>query len=153
MRGPLVTLAAVALVGMALLLANISQQPDPTTPGRPVAESPTTPAPPPAQQFPAKADYAGEIATSTGVITLEITVDGQKAIAYACDGNAVEVWLRGSAVNGVVNLANKDKTSRLDGRLKGDTVAGTLSIGENQWDFKAPAAAPPAGLYSGGWRQ
>ena len=78
---------------------------------------------------------------------MEITVQGDKAVAYACDGNTVESWLRGSAVNGALSLANKDKTSRLEGHLEGNAVVGTLWIGEKKWDFNAPAAQPPAGLY------
>ena len=105
---------------------------------------PPTPAP---AAFPAKADYVGKIPTATGTITLDISVEGDKAIAYACDGNSVEVWLRGSAVNGAVSLASKDKASRLEGRLEGSAVVGTLWIGEKKWDFKADPAQPPAGLY------
>jgi hypothetical protein len=106
--------------------------------------APSTP-PPPA--FPAQADYVGKIPTANGTITLEITVQGDKAVAYACDGNTVESWLRGSAVNGAVSLANKDKTSRLEGHLEGNAIVGTLWIGEKKWDVNAPVAQPPAGLY------
>jgi len=157
-RGPLVTLAAVAALGAGILLVNISQEPDKAPPGYPAAQSTTTapttaapvpPAPstPPPLQFPAKADYVGKIPTANGTITLEITVDGQKAIAYACDGNTIESWLRGNATNGAVSLASKDKSGRLEGRLQGTAVVGTLWIGEKQWDFSASAAQPPAGLY------
>ena len=158
-RGPLVTLGAVAALGIGIFFVNVSQEPEPTAPARPVAESATTtavtttqqpPAPPstpPPAPFPAKADYVGEIPIKTGVITLEITVDGDKAIAYACDGNTVEVWLSGSAENGVVRLANKDKTSRLEGRHEGNMVVGTLWIGEKKWDFTTTAVESPAGLY------
>jgi hypothetical protein len=156
-RGPLVTLGAVAVLGIGILLVNMSkEEPAPSTnpysPSTTTAAAATPSAPPPAPSppppaFPAKADYVGKIPTANGAITLEITVDGDKAIAYACDGNTVESWLRGSAVNGAVNLANKDKTSRLEGRLEGNAVVGTLWIGEKQWDFNAPAAQPPAGLY------
>lgn len=156
-RGPLVTLGAVAVLGIGILLVNMSkEEPAPSTnpysPSTTTAAAATPSAPPPAPSppppaFPAKADYVGKIPTANGTITLEITVDGDKAIAYACDGNTVESWLRGSAVNGAVNLANKDKTSRLEGRLEGNAVVGTLWIGEKNWDFKAPAAQPPAGLY------
>jgi hypothetical protein len=157
-RGPLVTLGAVAALGIGIWLVNVSKEkPAPTPPGQPVAESTTTPAapapqppppptPPPAA-FPAKADYVGKIPIANGTITLDISVDGDKAIAYACDGNSVEVWLRGSAVNGAVSLASKDKASRLEGRLEGSAVVGTLWIGEKKWDFKADPAQPPAGLY------
>jgi hypothetical protein len=155
-RGPLITLGAVAALGVGILLVNISQEPDSPPPGKPAAEPTTTtaaaPAPPapttpPAPAFPAKADYVGKVPTANGVITLEITVEGDKAIAYACDGNTVESWLRGPAVNGAVSLANKDKTSRLEGRLQGTAVVGTLWIGVQKWDFTAEAAQPPAGLY------
>jgi hypothetical protein len=155
----LVTLGAVAVLGIGILLVNMSKEESPP-PGKPAAESttavattttaapaPAPPSTPPPPAFPAKADYVGKIPTANGTITLEITVDGDKAIAYACDGNTVESWLRGSAVNGAVSLANKDKTSRLEGRLEGNAVVGTLWIGEKKWDFNAPAAQPPAGLY------
>jgi hypothetical protein len=154
-RGPLVTLGAVAALGVGILLFNISQEPDPapsavrsTTPA-PASPppAPPTPLPPPPQAFPAMADYVGKIPTASGAITLEITVDGDKAIAYACDGNKIESWLRGSAINGTVSLASKDKSSRLEGHLEGGAVVGTLWIGEKKWDFNAPAAQPPAGLY------
>ena len=157
-RGPLVTLAAVAAFGVGILLVNISkEEPAPST--NPYSPSTTTaaaatpatpppaPSPPPPPAFPAKADYVGKIPTANGTITLEITVDGDKAIAYACDGNTIESWLRGSAVNGLVSLANKDKTSRLEGHLEGSAIVGTLWIGDKKWDFNAPAAQPPAGLY------
>ncbi len=155
--GPLVTLGAVAALGIGILFVNVSQEPEPTAPANSVAESATTtavtttPAPPstpPPAPFPAKADYVGEIATKTGVLTLDITVDGGKAIAYACDGKSVEVWLSGGAENGVVNLANKANTSRLTGRHQGNTVVGTLWIGEKTWDFTTAAVGPPAGLYA-----
>jgi len=157
-RGPLLTLGAVAVLGVGILLVNISKE-ESAPPGKPAAQSTTTVAPttaaarppapstPPPPAFPAKADYVGKIPTANGTITLEITVDGDKAIAYACDGNTVESWLRGSAVNGAVSLANKDRTSRLEGPLEGNAVVGTLSIGEKTWDFNAPVAQPPAGLY------
>ena len=152
-RGPLLTLAAVAVLGVVILLVNISKEESPP-PGKPATQTTTTaaappPAPvtPPPPAFPAKADYVGKIPTADGTLTVEITIDGDKAIAYACDGSTVESWLRGSAVNGAVSLANKDKTSRLEGRLQGNAVVGTLSIGDKKWDFNAPFAQPPAGLY------
>ena len=152
-RGPLVTLGAVAALGVGIWLINVSKE-DPASAPPPVAESSTTaaaspsaPVPPPVPAFPAKADYVGKVPTANGVITLEITVEGDKAVAYACDGNTIESWLRGSAVDGAVTLENKDKTSRLDGRLEGAAVAGTLRLGDKTWDFTAPAAEPPAGLY------
>lgn len=156
-KGPLVTLAAVAVLGAGLWVANVSQQNDPAAPNAPAATSTASAAPPPTapaipatpapDPFPAKADYVGEIPTKSGTITLEITVDGSKAVAYACDGNTVEVWLSGSAEGGVVKLASKDKSSTLDGRHVGKTVVGTLRIGEKSWEFTTSAVEAPAGLY------
>jgi len=157
-RGPLVTLAAVAVLGAGILLVNMSKE-ESAPQANPYSQSTTTaaaatPAPPPSAPstppppaFPAQADYVGKIPTANGTITLEITVQGDKAVAYACDGNTVESWLRGSAVNGAVSLANKDKTSRLEGHLEGNAIVGTLWIGEKKWDVNAPVAQPPAGLY------
>jgi hypothetical protein len=157
-RGPLVTLAAVAVLGAGILLVNMSKE-ESAPQANPYSQSTTTaaaatPAPPPSAPstppppaFPAQADYVGKIPTANGTITLELTVQGDKAIAYACDGNTVESWLRGSAGNGVVSLANKVKTSRLEGHLEGNAIVGTLWIGEKKWDFNAPVAQPPAGLY------
>ena len=44
-RGPLVTLAAVAALGVGILILNISQEPEPASPGKPVAASTATTAP------------------------------------------------------------------------------------------------------------
>jgi hypothetical protein len=155
-KGPLLTLGAVAVLGAALLLANISNESSPPQSINPSASSgsasaspgsPQSPTQPPPEAFPAKADYVGKIPTDRRVMTLEITVEGDKAIAYACDGKSVEVWLRGSAVNGAVSLSNKDKTSHLTGQLVGGSVTGVLSIDQDQWNFTAAPARPPAGLY------
>src|SRR6476619_4540869 len=149
-RGPLVTLAAVAVLGAGILLVNMSKE-ESAPQANPYSQSTTTaaaaPSTPPPPAFPAQADYVGKIPTANGTITLEITVQGDKAVAYACDGNTIESWLRGSAVNGAVSLANKDKTSRLEGHLEGNAIVGTLWIGEKKWDVNAPVAQPPAGLY------
>ncbi|KAA0110422.1 hypothetical protein [Mycolicibacterium sp. P9-22] len=148
-RGPLVTLGAVAVLGAGLWVANVSRQNDPAPPTIPAAAStasavPPAPAPPAPDPFPAKADYVGDIPIKSGVITLEITVDGSRAVAYACDGNTLEVWLSGSAEGGVVKLAGKDKSSTLDGRHVGKTVVGSLRVGEKSWDYTA-FAVPVSG--------
>jgi hypothetical protein len=155
-RGPIVTLAAVAALGVGILLVNMSKE-ESARPASPYRQSTTTaaaatPAPvpppaPPAAAFPAKADYVGKIPTAKGTITLDITIEGNKAVAYACDGNSIESWLRGSAINGALSLASKDKTGGLEGKLEGNAVVGTLWIGDKKWDFKADPAQPPAGLY------
>jgi hypothetical protein len=155
--GPLITLGAVVALGAGILLLNMSKEhastPEPTavassTPARAeLVPAPPPPSVPPPEAFPPKADYVGKIPTDHGHITLEITVEGNQAVAYACDGNTVEVWLKGPAENGAVHLANKTNTSRLDGDLHGSDVTGTLLLKQGPLQFTAAAAAPPAGLY------
>ena len=78
-RGPLVTLGAVAVLGIGILLVNMSKE-DPAPPGKPAAQSttaattpataapaPTTPPAPPPAAFAAKADYVGKIPTTNGI--------------------------------------------------------------------------------------
>ncbi|UUO00982.1 hypothetical protein M4D79_20035 [Mycolicibacterium novocastrense] len=152
-RGPLITLGAVAALAAALWLGNVSQEQAPAAaPATEAVATSSAPAPakvpqPPATGFPARADYLGTVPTATGEITLEISVDGDQALAYACDGDSLEVWLRGDAADGVVNLTSKDKTGVLDGHLDGNAMVGLLTIGEKNWVFTAPAAEAPAGLY------
>ncbi|MDZ4234560.1 MAG: hypothetical protein U1C73_12585, partial [Dietzia sp.] len=152
-RGASTAAHAVAAVGGGIWMANVSQQTGPATLATPVAQSTSTtaapppPSPPPAVPFPAKANYVGSIPTAAGIITLEVTIDGQNAVAYACDDNAVEVWLRGSATNGALALENSDRTSRLTGGLEGASIAGTLTIGARSWAFTAAPAEVPAEPY------
>lgn len=164
--GPWLTLAAVAVLGIVLLVVNMSKETEPAAakPNTPVVTSsalpPTTSAAPPSApapvRFPAKADYVGNIPLATGApITLSITVQGDKATAYACDGKAVESWLQGSAASGALQLSGKND-AKLDGRYDGKVVTGTLWLGPKKWDFTAAPVQSPAGLYvynEGGARQ
>src|SRR5262245_55685381 len=108
-RGPILTLVAVAVFGIGILLVNMSKEgstpqanPYDKSTTTAAAAAPATPPPapstPPPPAFPAKADYVGKIPTANDTITVEITVQGDKAIAYACDGNKIESWLRGSTM-------------------------------------------------------
>ncbi|MEO3756684.1 hypothetical protein ABGB19_00105 [Mycobacterium sp. B14F4] len=150
-RGPLVTLGAVGALAVGLWLGNVSQEQAPAP--RPAAEavaadstaapsSPIAPTPavPHTRAFPARAEYVGTVPTKVAPIALEISVDGTTATAYACDNVGIETWLRGSAADGTLTLTNKDATSRLEGRLQGRDVVGTLSVGDKLWQFEATPA-------------
>jgi hypothetical protein len=147
--GPLLTLVAVTTLGSGIWLMNVSQEATPAASPAPVAQSAPTaarvppPPAPPAATFPMRAGYVGKIPTRSGLITLEITVDGGNAVAYACDGDSVEVWMRGGATDGKLALWSKDKASRLDGHLDGTAIAGTLTIGQRSWDFTAAPVVGP----------
>lgn len=164
--GPWLTLAAVAVLGIVLLVVNMSKESEPgaavpSTPGAATSvvmtsavPASTTAAPP--LQFPPKADYVGNIRPATGApITLSVTVAGDKATAYACDGNQVESWLQGRATGGRLQLTGKND-AELDGRYDGKVVTGTLRLGAKKWEFSAAPVQSPAGLYvynEGGARQ
>lgn len=143
----ILTLGAVALLGAGIYTANVFQEAQPSSSpdlraATSTAVTPTatteTPAPQPNPPFPAQADYAADIAIKTGTLVLEITVDDTTATAYACDNVAIEEWLDGSAVNGLISLTSKDGDSRLEGKHTGDAIEGTLWVGDRQWDFLAP---------------
>ncbi|MEV5839241.1 hypothetical protein [Nocardia sp. NPDC052112] len=152
--GPWLTLAAVAVLALVLLVTNMSKDTEPSTANTNVVvtTTPATTRTPPstataAVRFPGKADYVGTIApASGGTITVEITVAGDKAIAYACDGKSIESWLRGPATNGSLQLTGKDD-AELTGAFDGKAVRGTLRIGGKQWNYTANPVQPPAGLY------
>ncbi|MFC8532284.1 hypothetical protein [Nocardia sp. NPDC057227] len=159
-RGPLLTLAAAAVLGLALLGVNMSkEEPAPAAAPAPAASVVTpTVAPSPAAAtgpapvsapFPAKADYVGTITRAAGPpLTLAITVEDGAVTAYACDGAAVETWLQGRVADDVARLEGKDG-ARLEGRAGGGAVRGTLWIGDKSWEFTAPVVTGKAGLYAG----
>ncbi|MGW0252527.1 hypothetical protein ACWDYH_38470 [Nocardia goodfellowii] len=159
--GPWLTLAAIAVLGLVLLVVNMSKDTEPSSAQpnsgpSPSASAAPEPTGPKATPFPANADYVATIPLAAGgVMTLEITVEGDKAIAYACDGKAIESWLQGPATNGSLKLTGKNDAT-LTGTHDGTAVNGNLSIGGKQWEFKAEPVTPPAGLYvynEGGVRQ
>ncbi len=147
-RGPMITLAIVALIAVGLLTANAlvgdtedtGTQQAATTATAPGSTAPTTA--PPESGFPTQADYAGQ----SGAIALSITVTGTQATAYACDGNTVESWLKGTAIDGKLELTN-DQGDTFSGKLNGTTVTGVLKIGVRTSDFSASQVQPPAGIY------
>ncbi|OLL16960.1 MULTISPECIES: hypothetical protein [unclassified Rhodococcus (in: high G+C Gram-positive bacteria)] len=151
-RGPLITLAAVVVLAAVLLAVNVSKEdggPTPPAPGPAATSAPaptTTAAPSTAVAFPAQATYVAQIPVATGTLTLAIAVEGEDAVAYACDGSAVESWLSGDAEDGRLELEGRDD-ARLDGEFDGTTVRGTLWLGDRSWTFDAAPAEPPAGLY------
>lgn len=149
-RGPILTLAIVALIAVGLLTANAlvgdtedtASETNATSAAAAATSTTATDKPPAEFQFPAEADYAGE----TGAIAISITVTGKEAVAYACDGNSVEAWLRGPAVDGKLDLKN-DAGDTLTGTLSDTTVNGAMKIGDRSWDISAKQVQPPGGSY------
>ncbi|MFI7674586.1 hypothetical protein [Actinophytocola sp. NPDC049390] len=124
--------------------------PPPTTaepPPPPASTTTTEEAPPPKPRFPAEVVYAGRAADSN--LAIAVAVKGDEAAAYLCDGARVESWLRGTAVDGTVNLESKDGTTTLTGELIDGNLNGTVSIAGRERQFSLAVAKAPAGLYRG----
>lgn len=151
-KSPIATLGAVAVLGTGLWLVNVSKQSEPAPQpaaataisaptavpaAEPAPATPAAPSTPAATPFGAREDFVANIPIKSGTLALEIRVIGEKAWAYACDNESIETWFSGSAASGLLKLDSADKASQLDGRHQGNTVVGTLRIGEKSWDFTA----------------
>jgi hypothetical protein len=118
-----------------------------TEPPAPGTSATTEPQAPPNPAFPAEAVYAGRAADSP--LAIAIAVKGDEAAAYLCDGASVETWLKGTAVEGTVDLKSKDGATTLTGELAGATLNGTIDIAGQPRQFSLAVAPAPAGLYRG----
>ena len=160
-RGPLLTLASVAVLTGALLWVNeVVGPPTPTTSSSsysadygaptssspPSSPSPSEAAPPPtAEPATLQAVYSGK--TGGGEATVAVAVNGDRAAAYLCDGTRIETWLQGSVTGDQVVLTGRD-TAALIGTVSGATLSGTVVTSTGQaWLFSADEARPPAGIY------
>ena len=161
-RGPLLTLASVAVLTGALLWVNeVVGPPTPTTssssysddygaptsssPSPSPSPSPSEAAPPPAEPATLQAVYSGK--TGGGEATVAVAVNGDRAAAYLCDGTRIETWLQGSVTGDQVVLTGRD-TAALIGTVSGASLSGTVVTSTGQaWLFSADEARPPAGIY------
>jgi hypothetical protein len=125
----------------------LTTPPATTEPPAPPASATTEPPPPPAPAFPAEVVYAGRAAGSK--LAIAVAVKGDEATAYLCDGAKVEAWLRGTAVDGTVNLKNKDGGATLTGELVDVTLNGAVKLAGASQRFSLAVAPAPAGLYRG----
>ncbi|WP_460440175.1 hypothetical protein [Amycolatopsis stemonae] len=111
-----------------------------TTAGPP--PKPTSEAP--GAEAPARADYAGRV--TGGGASVAVSVRDGHAIAYLCDGKKVEAWLQGVTAGGKLDLKGA-KNSSLTGSYDAASVTGTVTASGRTWQFTAPPAKKPAGLY------
>lgn len=170
-NSPLVTLLAGGLLGAGLLVASMLATPDQpaadeaaadeVTEQAPEDESPTPETEPPPSPEPDEPEdppepeptlppepdpvtYVGYV--DGGGASVAVVVTGDEAIAYVCDGVAVEAWVSGSAEDGRLALTNDDGDTLTgaydDSELTGETEAGGLT-----WTFTVEQVDPPEGLY------
>ncbi|WP_306323979.1 MULTISPECIES: hypothetical protein [unclassified Streptomyces] len=118
--------------------AKPSAKPSKKSSEKPSKASPTRTARP-------KTNYAGRTDDDSSAIS--ISVRGDKAIAYFCDGRSKESWLKGPVEDdGSMKLTGKNG-AKLDGKLTGDRVRGTTTIEKHPYGFTAKKAVKPSGLY------
>lgn len=159
-RGPFLTLLSGAAV--AVVLVGLSTQANtestrtaartPSQPSAPSSASPSSSVPPPiasSSKPPTekrKAVFAGRVVG--GKATVAISVRDGQAVAYFCDGNRTEEWMRGPASGGDLDLKGAPGGS-LTGTFGRTKAAGTVTAGGQQWKFDAPLVTSPAGVYRG----
>ncbi|GAA3202268.1 hypothetical protein [Nonomuraea roseoviolacea] len=169
--GPVLTLAAGAVLAAGLGVASITATPvanrtpaasdtgasgEPTagktddttdtgaeTPAPEKSTEPATPSPSRTAKGPVKADYAGRVDRNGGLIA--ISVRGDKAIGYFCDGRT-EAWFKGDAAEGKIGLEGFGGAAAGAG-LGGGKATGWLKVGGKRWTFTAPTVRKPSGLY------
>ena len=133
----LATGTGVAPVAGAANAASVASSSPPTTSAAPKAEAPKADAP-------ARADYAGRV--TGGGASVAVSVRDGHAIAYLCDGKKVEAWLQGVTAGGKLDLKGA-KNASLTGSFDAASVTGTVTAAGKTWQFTAPTAKKPAGLY------
>ncbi|MFD9906227.1 hypothetical protein [Streptomyces sp. NPDC059063] len=159
--GPLFTLFGGLLLALFMLTLNatngsgsssygdsapgtVKPAPTPTTSAPRATPSPS-PSPSRKPKPPPDAKYTGR--TDDDTASVAITLNDGKAVAYYCDGRTTESWLKGDVKDdGSMRLTGKGG-AKLDGRLSGNRIRGTVDIREKTSDFTAARSAKPSGLY------
>jgi serine/threonine protein kinase, bacterial len=92
-----------------------------------------------------RATYAAHLPRGAG--TLYLAVRDGEAIAYVCDGDRIEAWLRGTARNGALSLTSK-KGGTLTGTAGDTRATGKISVrGLRVSSFTIAKVGKPSGLY------
>ncbi len=159
--GPIATLLAVVLLGVALLVGNAYVAPPPAQntaapgaePGEPAPEAapPGAAQPgaaPPAAAPPVVAEqrYTGRSAGNETLIALALK-DG-KAAAYVSDGRRIEAWFEGT-LDGDRLTMQGDRGGVLTATVGAKTVLGAVTVDGVEWPFAAKGVQAPAGAYEG----
>jgi hypothetical protein len=72
-----------------------------------------------------------------GGASVAVSVHGNKAVAYICNGHAVAAWVRGSAENGKLDLTGKNGTRLMVDYRKGSATGYIMADG-TKYMFSAP---------------
>jgi hypothetical protein len=166
---PLLTLLTGAALGVVLLIASMLATPSKTPAGYNAAVTPppassaaaqpspasatataTPSAASPSQTAPAvvtapvRADYAGRV--QGGGASVAISIHDGQAIAYVCNGSAIEAWYKGTAANGVLIMTGKNN-AHLSAIYDFGKVTGDVLAHGTDYSFSVPVVHKPSGLY------
>ncbi|MDG4820426.1 hypothetical protein O7635_00985 [Asanoa sp. WMMD1127] len=118
--------------------------PAPSPTAAPPADRAVTPPPAKAQaQQKVTVTWAGSV--RGGDASIAIAVKEGVAIAYVCDGNRIEAWYQGTAVDERLALVGKD--GKVSGSFSEKRAKGTVTAGRTTYSFDVGAVRKPSGLY------
>ncbi|MGQ0576180.1 MAG: hypothetical protein ACT4RN_18545 [Pseudonocardia sp.] len=148
---PLLTLVAVAVLGVALLtLTSLSnpanQQAGQVEAAAPAAAEAAPAAPAVEPPIVVEKAYAGR--SSGNEVTVAIAVKDGRAVAYVCNGKKIEAWLEGTLQGDKLALSGKDGAS-VTGTVTEASTFGEVTAAGKTWPYAAKGVQAPAGLYEG----
>jgi hypothetical protein len=159
--GTAITLVVGLAAGAGLFAANnaLTVAPKPAAAGQaappPPAPSPSATTAPPADravtQPPARAQAQQKVTVTWagsvrgGDASIAIAVKEGVAIAYVCDGNRIEAWYQGTAVDERLALVGED--GKVSGSFSEKRAKGTVTAGRTTYSFDVGAVRKPSGLY------
>jgi|GEM_PF-755614 len=111
--------------------------------GSPAAPA-AAPSPSATRTTPTRADYAGRVGGGGGSVA--VSVHGNKAIAYVCNGSTVEGWMRGKVENGKLVLTGKNN-ARLSASYHAGKVSGDVKAHGTDYSFSVSTVSKSSGLY------
>ena len=107
-------------------------------------------APANAVTMPSGATYIADMpADAAEAMTLAVTVDGDRVVAYGTNGSDEEAWFFGTQRGGRIDMMSM-YADRVQATYDGATLTGTLTMNGdgNPHAFTAAAAPAPAGIYT-----
>src|ERR1700722_9827953 len=152
--GTTVTLPAPATSGAVVTLPPSASSAATSTPTAPASSIPTT-APAVSGTVPPDADYAAQVregGESGGggggkSAAVAVSVHGNKAVAYVCDGHKVGHWFNGTVKGGKLDLAGQDG-AHITLNYRSAKAAGYVMADGHQYTFSAPTLhGHRSGLY------
>ena len=150
--GTTVTLPAPASSGAVVTLPPSASSAATSTPTASPSSIPTT-APAVSGTVPPDADYAaqasggGESGKGGEGAAVAVSVHGNKAVAYVCDGHKVGHWFNGTVKGGKLDLAGQDG-AHITLNYRSAKAAGYVMADGHQYTFSAPTLhGHRSGLY------